>query len=333
LVERIPELILALIDGIVANLPALLTASVQIIVQLAQGIMTAIPQLLEAVPEIISSLVQAFGELAPQIWEAGKQLIVGLWQGISDAGAWLWEQIKGFGQSVIDNIKGIFGIASPSTVMSDQVGKQIAAGIGDGISDNEGAVTDATDSLSDAVLGGADLSAVGAALVNTLGNGMIGKIADAVADFIDELITALHNSMIPVLAMFSELGGLFVDHLISGMVGHRPKIISEAVALAQAANAAFFGALQPTIFGDGRGAGGGLTAVEKQIAQAAAGADTTTTTTTEIQGGGGSTALLGQRATVAPAALVGQIIFNQPVTSPTQNANRIARELAEVLYA
>lgn len=247
LVERIPELILALVDGIVANLPALLTASVQIIVQLAQGILTAIPQLLEAVPEIISSLVQAFGELAPELWAAGEDLIAGLWQGISNAGTWLWEKIKGFGQSVIDNIKGVFGIESPSTVMREQVGKQISAGIGEGISDNEGAVTDATDSLADSVLGGADLSEVGAALVDTLGSGMLGKIADAVADFIDGLVTALHNSMIPVLAMFSELGGLFVQRLIGGMEGHRTQIVSEAIQLAQAANAAFFGALQPTV--------------------------------------------------------------------------------------
>lgn len=313
LIERIPEIILALINGIVANLPALLTASVQIIVQLAQGIIGAIPQLLEAVPEIITAIVQAFGELAPQIWQAGKDLVTGLWKGISDAGAWLWDQIRGFGQSVIGNIKGVFGISSPSKVMREQVGKQISAGIGEGIMDNEGEVTDATDSLADSVLGGADLSEVGAALVNTLGDGMLGKIAEAVKKFIDGLVVAIHNSMIPVLAMFSELGGLFVARLISGMEGHRPQIVSEAIALAKAANAAFFGALQPTVRYVPAGTFGG-------------GAGTTGTT-----GGAASLAMLGSAARIVSPGQI-TINFNEPVVSPSQTARQVSKVVEDALY-
>lgn len=313
LIERIPEIILALINGIVENLPALLTASVQIIVQLAQGIIGAIPQLLEAVPEIITAIVQAFGELAPEIWQAGKDLVTGLWQGISDAGAWLWDQIKGFGQSVIGNIKGVFGISSPSKVMREQVGKQISAGIGEGITDNEGEVTDATDSLADSVLGSADLSEVGAALVNTLGDGMLGKIAEAVKKFINGLVTALHNSMIPVLALFSELGGLFVARLISGMEGHRSQIVSEAVDLAKAANAAFFGALQPTVRYVPAGTFGG-------------GAGTTGTT-----GGAASLAMLGSAARIVSPGQV-TINFNTPVVSPSQTSRQIQQVIAGALY-
>ena len=70
-------------------------------------------------------LISAMGRI-------GINLIEGLWEGISKAGAWLWDQITGFFGGIVDGIKNFFGIHSPSTLFRDEIGKNLALGLGDG---------------------------------------------------------------------------------------------------------------------------------------------------------------------------------------------------------
>lgn len=70
-----------------------------------------------------------------------NNLLKGLWQGISDAGAWLYDKISGFFGGVVDKIKKFFGIASPSKLFRDQIGKNLALGIGEGFSSEMGRIS------------------------------------------------------------------------------------------------------------------------------------------------------------------------------------------------
>jgi tape measure domain-containing protein len=76
----------------------------------------------------------ALGNLGGLLLNAGKDLVRGLWNGISSLGGWLWSQVRKF---AIDNTVGAFkkalGIASPSMVFADEVGRQIPAGIAAGV--------------------------------------------------------------------------------------------------------------------------------------------------------------------------------------------------------
>ena len=42
------------------------------------------------------------------------------------------DKIKGFGKSILNGIKSIFGISSPSKVFRDEIGTNLALGIGEG---------------------------------------------------------------------------------------------------------------------------------------------------------------------------------------------------------
>ena len=75
------------------------------------------------------------------IQEVGADLIKGLWQGIKDTGQWLWDKITGFGKDIVDRFKKIFKINSPSKVFEDEIGKNLALGIGEGFDDEIGYVT------------------------------------------------------------------------------------------------------------------------------------------------------------------------------------------------
>ena len=109
--------------------------SVKIVFELVRGIIVGkileVAEFAHSLPGQILDAVAGFGNL---LLQNGRDLIIGLWNGISGMGGWLWGKIKSF---VADNILGpvgqFLGIHSPSTVFRDQVGKQITAGIGEGI--------------------------------------------------------------------------------------------------------------------------------------------------------------------------------------------------------
>ncbi len=89
----------------------------------------------------------------------GKNLVQGLWNGISGSFTWIKNKISGWVGNVMDFIKGLFGIHSPSAVMRDEVGKMLGLGMAEGIEDSRNVVNGAVRKLGDAALGG--LSPVG----------------------------------------------------------------------------------------------------------------------------------------------------------------------------
>ena len=49
--------------------------------------------------------------------------------------SWIADKIKGFGESVVNGLKSFFGIASPSKLMENVIGKNLALGIAEGFDD------------------------------------------------------------------------------------------------------------------------------------------------------------------------------------------------------
>ena len=103
----------------------------------------------EAGSKLVNGIKDKISKLPDDIKETGKNLISGLWNGITDKFDWLIEKIKGFASNVTDKIKDFFGIHSPSRVMRDEVGKFLALGIAEGITQNEDTVVKAAEHLGD----------------------------------------------------------------------------------------------------------------------------------------------------------------------------------------
>lgn len=133
LIDKIPVIIDKLITAITNNLPKLISAGIELTLKLSEGIMQATPQLIAKIPEIIASLVQGFVvDGVPQMLNVGVDLIKGVWEGIKSMGKWLGDQVKGFFGGITDTIKGFFGIHSPSTLFKNEIGKNLALGVGEG---------------------------------------------------------------------------------------------------------------------------------------------------------------------------------------------------------
>lgn len=134
LMQYIPQIINTLVQVLTAPamINLLLHAAWDIIFALIKGLIQALPQLANGVSQIADSIEQGIRNILNGMINAGKDLIVGLWNGITNKKDWIIGQIKGFGSSVISSIKGIFGIHSPSTVFRDEIGKNLALGLGEG---------------------------------------------------------------------------------------------------------------------------------------------------------------------------------------------------------
>lgn len=159
LLQAIPVIITALVNAIptiVTNIITTLTrpefiqglvrSGVQLIAGLVGGIGSMIGSVLGAAGKIIGAVA---GVLTPSsLLNIGVNLIKGLWQGINDVKSWIIDKIKGFGKSVIDSIKGIFGIHSPSKEFA-WIGKMNVVGLAEGFTKNKDMVTQAVTDMSD----------------------------------------------------------------------------------------------------------------------------------------------------------------------------------------
>lgn len=156
LITALPQIITTITSTLLSKLPDIIQAAITIFLAIVQAIPQMLPQLIAAIPQIITSIVNGLTEGIGGIMQVGKDLIEGLWNGIKDMAGWIKEKIEGFGETVLTSLKNFFGIKSPSRVMRDQVGKQLAAGIAVGIEENANLAENATEKLSSIVLSAAE---------------------------------------------------------------------------------------------------------------------------------------------------------------------------------
>ena len=83
--EVAPDLVMALVNGIIENLPTLITAAVNIIMTLVGGIIEALPQVTEGALQLVLALVNGIVENLPSLVEAALVMVVTLAEGIGEA--------------------------------------------------------------------------------------------------------------------------------------------------------------------------------------------------------------------------------------------------------
>lgn len=140
------EAIGTLLGGIVKNLPSILAAGFDLVITLISGIGNAAPDLFAGAGKLLQNIGRAVKDIN---WkQLGKDIVNGLINGLGAMGNALWNAAKSVARSALNAIKSALGIASPSKVMRDQVGKWIPSGMAVGIEANTKPLTDAMHSLS-----------------------------------------------------------------------------------------------------------------------------------------------------------------------------------------
>ena len=87
------------------------------------------------VGNVNNSLTEGLRNILHSIPDIGWNIVKGLWEGLSSSLTWIKNKIKGWVGNVVSFIKNLFGIHSPSKLFKEQIGENLALGIGEGFSD------------------------------------------------------------------------------------------------------------------------------------------------------------------------------------------------------
>lgn len=131
LIDKMPIIIDKLITALSENMPKLIEAGIQLIIALAGGLIKAIPQLVSKIPEIVTSIVEGFISYYSRLFDIGKDMVKGIWEGIKAMGQWIKDKVSDFFGGIVDGVKGLLGIQSPSKVFAG-IGENMALGLGEG---------------------------------------------------------------------------------------------------------------------------------------------------------------------------------------------------------
>ena len=213
-------------NGIKSIVTSYLNTIKTVVTSIWNGIKGAISS---AMKGIKTTVISAFKELPGKLKSMGKDLVTGLWNGVSDKFGWLTSKIKGFANNVTDKLKNFFGIKSPSRVMRDEVGKQLAEGVAVGLEEGaDSAVAAAEQMASDTIaatartLSDTDISKMVSGLGNAVASAMSSAIdatkrtlSDAdISGMVDEFGNATAKLIYSVDRAVSDAS---IDSAISGM--------------------------------------------------------------------------------------------------------------------
>ena len=146
--ETVKVLIKSFVQFITSNLPLVIDVAIELIFAIIDGLVSAIPDLVAALPQIITAIVGGLISAVPKLMDVGVNLVKGLWEGIKSMGTWLWDKLTGWVGDVVGWLTGKDGFDehSPSKV-TYKIGRYVAQGLANGITQNAGLVTNAMGSL------------------------------------------------------------------------------------------------------------------------------------------------------------------------------------------
>ena len=221
LVDSAIAILIALADGLISSMDILLEKAPEIIAGFVSAIVQAAPRLFDAALAIVGKLGEGIRNYYRLLWDVGKNIVSGIWQGITNSLDWIKGKIKGWVGNVMSFIKGLFGIHSPSKWAENIIGKNLVLGMAEGILENEDAVSDALNDLTNGVSADAILN-MGAS-IPSMSDGTITEdyliSDDRTADGTMSQILSLLNYYLPTMASMKVMldSGALVGELAPGM--------------------------------------------------------------------------------------------------------------------
>lgn len=102
----------------------------------------------DGIKGIVEKVKQGFSGVISEVFNIGKDIVMGIVNGIRDGLNWVGENASSIFGGLVDFVKDVFKIGSPSKVFADEIGRWLPPGIAQGF---EAAVPDAIDDINDSV--------------------------------------------------------------------------------------------------------------------------------------------------------------------------------------
>lgn len=137
LIDAVPGIITNLVESFYAMLPEIIGVGIEIVIALASGLVSNAGHIIAAVPRLVETIVRGFLANVKFYWDIGKSIVDGIRKGITEQWQRLKADVSNLFTGLVDWIKKLLGIHSPSTVFAG-IGTNMAKGIGAGWQDTIG---------------------------------------------------------------------------------------------------------------------------------------------------------------------------------------------------
>ena len=228
------NIVMTLVNGIIANAPMILETAIDIVITLANGIAQALPELVPAIANLILYLVEVITkpETLSALFDAAIAIIIALAEG-------LIQSIPTLLQAAVQLVAGIvrgIGSALGSIV---KAGNNLVTRFADGINNKISTAVAKAKNLASRVVsavssGIGSVASVGANLVEGLWNGVsnkVGWVTQKMASFGRQVLDALKTFFgieSPSKLMRDEIGRFLAEGVAVGFVENDPMAEIEA---------------------------------------------------------------------------------------------------------
>lgn len=137
LIDAVPGIITNLVESFYAMLPEIIGVGIEIVIALASGLVSNAGHIIAAVSRLVETIVRGFLANVKSYWDIGKSIVDGIRKGITEQWQRLKADVSNLFTGLVDWIKKLLGIHSPSTVFAG-IGTNMAKGIGAGWQDTIG---------------------------------------------------------------------------------------------------------------------------------------------------------------------------------------------------
>lgn len=203
LIQYTPKLVVAMVKAIIKALPQIISAGVQIISALIKGIGQMLGKLGSYAGRIVSTIWNAIKSLPSRVGSIGMNLVRGIWNGISSGTSWIKGRISSWVGNVTSFLKRLFKIGSPSKLYRDEIGKNLALGIGLGFTDE---MRNVASQMGDAIPKDFDTSTVSGARYASQATSV-------------DMVNAFKQALSEVkIELDDEVAGQFVDKTVTKII-------------------------------------------------------------------------------------------------------------------
>ena len=142
IIEKLPDILIGIVDALINAAPMLIEAGIALIPPLIAGFAKAFPQFIVAAIDYYKKLFGELVKLVSNMKEIGTNMVKGLWNGLKGMKQWVIDKVKGMGKSILNGLKNVLGIGSPSKEFAT-VGKFSVLGYTESLDDMKGELNDA----------------------------------------------------------------------------------------------------------------------------------------------------------------------------------------------
>ena len=222
-VQKGTEILLKLIEGMTAQIPAVTAKMTEVITSIVQTLVTVLPQLIQAGTQILVSLVQGITQALPSIVEAAIAIMQGLLNAIMQALPTLLEA----GLQIIQALVQAIVTALPQII---DAGIQILMALIQGIIQMLPAIIEAIIqiimALVEALIAALpQLIDAGIQIIMALIQGLI-QMLPAIIEAIIQIIMALVEALIAALPQLIDAGVKLITALVQGLIQVIPQVIA-----------------------------------------------------------------------------------------------------------